>query len=114
MTPAAPIDKKPITLAEAARLLPKRPNPATLWRWRTKGVRGVRLKTSMIGGRRYVTRAALQQFIEAVTAAASASAGPSSASESAGDNLRHGRSAEMSKRLRRAGLLAGRRKKQRA
>jgi hypothetical protein len=114
MVPTAIHEEKPLALAEAARLLPKRPNPATLWRWRTKGVRGVKLVTKLIGGRRYVTRAALQQFIEAVTAAASASAGPPSASESAANDLRHGRSAEMSKQLRRAGLLVGRRKEKRA
>jgi hypothetical protein len=99
--PSALIDEKPLPLAEAARLLPKRPNPATLWRWRTKGVRGVRLRTSMIGGRRYVTRAALREFNEAVTAAAERkSAEPV---EQAPESTRP-RSAEMVRRLRKAGL----------
>src|ERR1700722_12718296 len=101
MPSAALIDQQPLTLAEAARLLPKRPNPATLWRWRTKGVRGVRLKTSMIGGRRYVTRAALQRFIDAVTAAAS----PAGVEMPAETESRRPRSPETSERLKRAGLL---------
>ena len=71
MAPTALMDEKPLTLAEAATCFPKRPNPATLWRWRKKGVRGVKLETVLIGGRRYVSRTALRQFIEAVTAAAS-------------------------------------------
>ena len=101
MAPTA-LDEKPLTLAEAARLLPKRPNPATLWRWRTRGVRGVRLKTSLIGGRRYVTRAALQQFIEAVTAAAS---GNEKGFIEAKPEIKRQRPAETSRRLRQAGLI---------
>jgi hypothetical protein len=101
--PSTLADEDPLTLAEAARLLPKRPNPATLWRWRTKGVRGVLLKTSMIGGRRYVTPAALRQFNEAVTAAA---AGKSAAPvEGPRTKSKRQRPAETSRRLRQAGLL---------
>ena len=29
-----------LTLAQAAKILPGRPNLATLWRWRTRGIRG--------------------------------------------------------------------------
>jgi hypothetical protein len=102
MPSTALIDQQPLPLAEAARLLPKRPNNATLWRWRTKGVRGVRLKTSMIGGRRYVTRAALRQFIEAVTDAAAGKI--DSPVEPPVRNSKRQRSAEMVRRLRKAGL----------
>jgi hypothetical protein len=59
-----------VTITEAAKLLPSRPNVATLWRWRTAGVRGVRLETIMLGGRRMTSREALQRFHEGVTAAA--------------------------------------------
>jgi hypothetical protein len=103
MPTATLIDEKPLPLAEAARLLPKRPNPATLWRWRTKGVRGVRLKTSMIGGRRYVTRAALREFNEAVTAAASRNAEKVPAERE--PVTKRQRPAETSRRLRQAGLI---------
>jgi hypothetical protein len=106
MPQATLIDEKPLPLAEAARLLPKRPNPATLWRWRKKGVRGVRLQTVLIGGRRYVTRNALQQFIEAVTAAASASAEPSLPSKPSPEQRGGGRSVETRRRLKREGLLS--------
>jgi Protein of unknown function (DUF1580) len=106
MSKAALLDEPPLSLAEAARLLPKRPNPATLWRWRKKGVRGVRLQTILIGGRRYVTRAALQQFIEAVTAAASASAEPSLPSKPLSADQRRMRSDETRRRLKREGLLS--------
>src|ERR1700693_2274636 len=101
MAPTA-LDEKPLTLAEAARLLPKRPNPATLWRWRTRGVRGVRLKTSLIGGRRSVTRAALQQFIKPDTAAAAdkVDSAPAAAAEA-----NRQRPADTSRRLRQAGLI---------
>lgn len=44
------------------------PAPATLARWRTRGVRGVRMDTFLRGGRRYVLRSAIVAFIEAVTA----------------------------------------------
>jgi hypothetical protein len=108
MTRTAAIDEKPLPLAEAARLLPKRPNPATLWRWRTKGVRGVRLVTSMIGGRRYVTPTALREFNDAVTAAASRNTEPSPIDSA--DEPPRARSAETSERLKRDGLLSGRRK----
>ncbi len=42
----------------------------TVWRWRQRGVRGVRLETFMVGGRRFTTQEAHRRFVEAVTAAA--------------------------------------------
>lgn len=59
-----------ITMTQAAKLLPGRPNVATLWRWRTSGIRGVRLETLRIGGRRMTSKEALSRFHERVTAAA--------------------------------------------
>ena len=59
-----------LTLTQATKELPGRPNVATLWRWRTSGCRGVRLETVMVGGKRMVSREALQRFVEATTAAA--------------------------------------------
>jgi hypothetical protein len=58
-----------ITLAEAARRLPGCPHVSTLHRWRTRGLRGVRLRTSKIGGKRMVALRALEEFCAAVTAA---------------------------------------------
>jgi len=59
-----------ISLVEAARSLPGRPHASSLYRWCRKGVRGVKLQTWLVGGRRYTTIAALEQFIAATTAAA--------------------------------------------
>jgi hypothetical protein len=57
-----------ISLSMAAKTLPKPPSPACLWRWHRKGVRGVRLETVVVGGRRYTTAAAWREFVEMVTA----------------------------------------------
>lgn len=40
-------------------------HPATVWRWLLHGVRGRRLRSIMIGGRRYVLERDLQDFIAA-------------------------------------------------
>ncbi len=42
---------------------------ATLHRWRSEGVRGVRLETILVGGLRYTSREAIDRFIEAQNAA---------------------------------------------
>lgn len=59
-----------LTFTAATKLLPERPNVATLWRWRTAGCRGVRLETVLVGGKRYTSAEALQRFVDSVTAAA--------------------------------------------
>src|SRR5271154_5104019 len=58
-----------ISLAAASKLLPGRPSITTLWRWHHRGVRGVKLETVVIGGRRYTSREAIARFIAATTAA---------------------------------------------
>jgi hypothetical protein len=45
-------------------------NTATLWRWCTEGVRGVKLESIVVGGIRYTSRPALERFFSATTAAA--------------------------------------------
>lgn len=52
-----------ITLPEAARTLPGKVHPATLWRWATKGRSGVRLPTLKAGRSRFTTKAHLQRFL---------------------------------------------------
>jgi hypothetical protein len=64
-----PLSETLLTLTEAAKLLPGRPSTHLLWRWRTSGVRGVKLETVLVGGRRYTNRSALERFIERTTAA---------------------------------------------
>jgi hypothetical protein len=59
-----------LTFAEAVHTLPGRPHLSTLHRWRLRGVRGIRLETCLIGGRRFTSREALERFSAATTAAA--------------------------------------------
>jgi hypothetical protein len=62
-----------LTLAEAARSLPGRPHLSTLQRWRLRGVRGVKLETILVGGRRVTSQEAIERFAAATTAAADGS-----------------------------------------
>lgn len=55
-----------LSMTAAAKLLPGRPNVATLWRWRTSGCRGHRLETILFGGRRYTSREAIARFLAAI------------------------------------------------
>jgi hypothetical protein len=63
-------DETLVTLAETARIFPGRPHSSTLWRWYTHGVRGVRLETLVVAGRRFCSREAIERFVTATTAAA--------------------------------------------
>ena len=82
-----------ITLSEAARLLPTKPAPCTLWRWRSKGVNGARLECVRSGGRWLTTRHALVRFLIAQTQATSSNVQPA---------IQH---PDMRSQLREAGLL---------
>ena len=42
----------------------------TTWRWAQRGIKGVRLETINVGGRRFTTTEAFARFVEATTAAA--------------------------------------------
>lgn len=53
-----------ISLAELAKHL--NVHKTTVFRWHDEGVRGVRLKTIMVGGRRRTTAAALNEFIRQI------------------------------------------------
>jgi hypothetical protein len=59
-----------LSLTQAAKTLPGRPNITTVWRWRNRGVRGVKLETMLSGGRRFTSVEALRRFQDRVTAAA--------------------------------------------
>lgn len=58
--------EKVITFAEAAKICPqidgKRPSTVTIWRWATKGVRGVRLEHVRVGRRMVTTEEAINTF----------------------------------------------------
>ena len=49
-----------LSLLDAAKQLPGRPHVSTLYRWRIRGVRGVRLETVLVVGRRFTSKEALQ------------------------------------------------------
>lgn len=58
-----------VSLANATKILPerregKRPNVATIYRWTTRGVKGIVLETIQIGGSRCTSVEALQRFFE--------------------------------------------------
>ena len=56
-----------LRLSEAAKILPrgrsgKKVHVSTLWRWSSRGIRGVKLETVRMGGLIYTSRKALQGF----------------------------------------------------
>lgn len=61
-----------LTVTQAARRLGV--SVGCAWRWVLYGVRGVRLDSIIIGGRRYTSEEALERFAAACTAAADGTA----------------------------------------
>lgn len=62
------LNEQRLTLAELARM--EGVNVCTVWRWAQRGVRGVKLETFSVGGRRFTTRGAHGRFAEGCNAAA--------------------------------------------
>lgn len=65
-----------LPLNRLTREIPGNPSPATVWRWITKGLKGIeeqapriKLKAVYCGSRPFVSRAAITEFFAAVTAA---------------------------------------------
>lgn len=62
---------RPMSLPDAAaylgRITGQKPHVSTLWRWCLKGCKGMRLDSICIGGKRFVTAAAIDEFIDAST-----------------------------------------------
>jgi hypothetical protein len=113
MVPTLPAESELLTLPEAARSLPGKPHPCTLWRWRSKGIRGVRLRSTVIGGRCYVTRQALAEFVAALSGFEAETEGDGETAENSRESRR--RPADTQNRLAAEGLLRktrrGRRRK---
>lgn len=59
-----------MSLSKAAKRCPTRPHVATVWRWATRGCRGIQLETWAVGGKRFTTEEALERFMQRTTAAA--------------------------------------------
>ena len=71
------LDEEIVTLTEASHRLPGRPSASSIWRWHRHGLRGIKLETIVIGGRRrYTSIQALERFITATTAAADGEPAP--------------------------------------
>lgn len=64
---AAQFGDEMVTLVKSAgwfeRRFGRRPNAATIYRWATKGVRGVRLSTLAMGRYRYTNEASMERFV---------------------------------------------------
>lgn len=61
-----------LPLTRVPRILPKQPggtsvHVATIYRWISRGIRGTRLETIRIGGRRYTSVEAVDRFIRATS-----------------------------------------------
>jgi hypothetical protein len=65
-----------LTLEEARKRCPTRPNLSTIWRWTLQGVRGVKLESFVFAGRRLTTVEALQRFQERTALAADGAKSP--------------------------------------
>jgi hypothetical protein len=61
-----PSHDQTILLKLAGSWIPGRPSVPTLFRWSLRGVRGVRLETWLVGGRRFTSRDAIARFIAAI------------------------------------------------
>jgi hypothetical protein len=64
-----------ITLCQATRLIPsarngKKTAVSTLFRWASKGVKGIRLETLQVGGAQRTSKQALTRFYQALSAKA--------------------------------------------
>jgi hypothetical protein len=92
-------DLRPVNEVIKARL-GKRISPATLWRWRLKGVNGTKLECLRLGGCWLTTDAAFGEFLRAQTANALAACNGGGASD-----LPSERSPEKVRRLKAAGVL---------
>lgn len=58
--------KKLLTMREAAASVGNGVHLATIHRWSTAGVRNIKLRTTLVGGRRFVERAELDKFLAAI------------------------------------------------
>lgn len=71
-------NQTPVLLTEAPKVVAlftgKEPHIATVWRWVGHGCRGHQLETAVVAGRRVTTRGAIERFIAATNATASARA----------------------------------------
>jgi hypothetical protein len=53
-----------LSIQDACKALPTRPHHATVFRWMTRGCRGIVLESYRIGGQRITSTQALHRFFE--------------------------------------------------
>ena len=63
-----------LTLTEVAKRLPTRPHSSTIFCWTQIGVRGQKLCTVLVGGRRMVSSRSLHEFLDALNGTQAADA----------------------------------------
>lgn len=71
------VSEELLSLPAAAAEFPHRPSPSTVWRYASRGVRGVKLETIRLGGKVFTSRQAIGRMVAALN------------SDVPGDNLRH-------------------------
>ena len=61
-----------VPISEVPRHIPgrRKPHKSTIHRWWTRGVKGVKLKTFMVAGRRHTRLAWLEEFLQTLNEAA--------------------------------------------
>jgi hypothetical protein len=67
------LDESLVSLSEATHYVPGRPHVSTVWRWTTRGLRGVKLETIHAGGKRFTSLEAIRRFLVATQTVASQS-----------------------------------------
>jgi len=58
-----PISENLIHFPKASKFIPGNPSLCALHRWRLSGVRGAKLDTLLVGGKRFTSREAIARFI---------------------------------------------------
>ena len=66
---------------QVAKHVPGQPHVSTLHRWRLRGVRGKKLETLLVGGKRFTSQQAISRVITALNADVAPSATPTFTAE---------------------------------
>ena len=81
-----------IPLADVPKLLPKRGNKricvSAVYRWSSDGLRGVKLSTVQLAGRKMTTRSALRRFFDELGGASDAASSPQPGPRTPGQRAR--------------------------
>jgi hypothetical protein len=56
-------DEQVLPVKKAPKYIPGNVSTHTAWRWATRGVRGIKLESMMVGGTRVTSREAIDRFL---------------------------------------------------